>query len=399
LNLNRTLDQPAKTTDWASTFIVPCSNLMPSMMVATLGIALPEVRQSFSLSEIQAGSLFTVALIVAAISSTIAGRLADKIGRKTVLVTGLGLLAVGCAGAGISEHRLLFVLSLGLTGLGYGVTTPSLYALMSDLLPNRRGLGASLVSVAYGTGGAIGAVLASRIIAAFGWRAAFVTVGGIAAADMLLQFYWIRTTSQARSATRSVSFRDAVSGPLFILALAEFVGGSVFWSSAAWTPTLLRTAKTLTLQETGWVMGVLSIANVLGSFFLGSLSDRLGRKQVIVMSAFPAAAAAFIVFYWLDSAVAIALGIFVFGTLKASVPALVVTLAQETAPSNSAGTASGIIMSLHYTAGMVAPLIAARLITAIGDIILAMILVSSVPLVLYGCLIGAVRNPRRVMAA
>lgn len=369
------------------------------MMVATLGIALPEVRQSFSLSEIQAGSLFTVALIVAAISSTIAGRLADKIGRKTVLVTGLGLLAVGCAGAGISEHRVLFVLSLGLTGLGYGVTTPSLYALMSDLLPNRRGLGASLVSVAYGIGGAIGAVLASRIIAAFGWRAAFVTVGSIAAADMLLQFYWIRTTSRARSAARSVSFRDALSGPLVVLALAEFVGGSVFWSSAAWTPTLLRTAKTLTLQETGWVMGVLSIANVLGSFFLGSLSDKLGRKQVIVMSAFPAAAAAFIVFYWLDSAVAIALGIFVFGTLKASVPALVVTLAQETAPSNSAGTASGIIMSLHYTAGMVAPLIAARLITGIGDIIVAMIVVSSVPLVVYGCLIGAVRNPHRVMTA
>jgi MFS family permease len=371
---------------------------MPSMMVATLGIALPEVRQSFSLSEIEAGGLFTVVLIVAAISSTIAGRLADKIGRKTMLVTGLGLLAMGCAGAGISEYPLLFVLALGLTGLGYGVTTPSLYALMSDLLPNRRGLAASLVSVAYGIGGAIGAVLASRIIAAYGWRAAFVTVAAIAAADMLLQLYWIRTTSEARSRTRSVSFRGALSGPLFILALAEFVGGSVFWSSAAWTPTLLRTAKTLTLQETGWVMGVLSIANVLGSFFLGALSDKLGRKQVIVMSAFPAAAAAFIVFYWLDSAVMIALGILVFGTLKASVPALVVTLAQETAPPNSAGTASGIIMSLHYTAGMVAPLIAARLITAIGDIIVAMIVVSSVPLVLYGFLIGAVRNPRRVMA-
>ena len=371
---------------------------MPSMMVATLGITLPEVRQSFSLSEIQAGSLFTVALVVAAVSSTIAGQLADKIGRKTVLVSGLGLLALGCAGAGISEHHLLFVLSLGLTGLGYGFSTPSLYALMADLLPHRRGLGASLVSVAYGIGGAIGAVLASRIIAAFGWRAAFVTVGAIAAADMLLQLYWIRPTAQARSATRSVSFRGAVSTPLFILAIAEFIGGSVFWSSAAWTPTLLRTAKTLSLQETGWVMGVLSIANVTGSFLLGALSDKLGRKQVIVMSAFPAAAAAFIVFYWLDSAVTIALGIFVFGTLKASVPALVVTLAQETAPSNSAGTASGIIMSLHYTAGMVAPLIAARLITGIGDIIVAMIVVSSVPLVVYGCLIGTVRNPRRMIA-
>jgi MFS family permease len=131
---------------------------------------------------------------------------------------------------------------------------------------------------------------------------------------------------------------------------------------------------------------------MLGSFSLGSLSDKLGRKTVIALSAFPAAAAAFIVFYWLQSASALAVGIFVLGTLKASVPALVVALAQEAAPAGSAGAAGGIIMSLHYTSGVVAPLIAARLIAGTGDIILAMILVSSVPLVLYGSLISAVRE-------
>jgi MFS family permease len=378
--------------------IVPCSNLMPSMMVATLGIALPEIRQTFSLSTIAAGSLFSVMMTIAALTSGIAGRLADKIGRKTVLITGLSLLALGFGLAGVSGHPILFFFFLALTGIGYGFTPPSLYAIMSDLLPNRRGLGASLVSVSYGIGGAIGAVLASRIIAAFGWRAAFVTVGGIAAADMLLQLYWIRNISSIRTANRSSSFKDAFTTPILILALAEFIGGSVFWSSAAWTPTLLRTAKAVTLQETGWLMGLLSLANMLGSFSLGSLSDRFGRKRVIAFSAFPAAAAAFIVFYWLESPSGLAVGIFLFGTLKASVPALVVALAQEAAPAGSAGTASGIIMSLHYTSGVVAPLIAARLITATGDIILALILVSSVPLILYGSLISAVRERSRAAA-
>lgn len=378
--------------------IVPCSNLMPSMMVATLGIALPEIRQTFSLSTIAAGSLFSVMMTIAALTSGIAGRLADKIGRKTVLITGLSLLALGFGLAGVSGHPILFFFFLALTGIGYGFTPPSLYAIMSDLLPNRRGLGASLVSVSYGIGGAIGAVLASRIIAAFGWRAAFVTVGGIAAADMLLQLYWIRNISSIRTANRSSSFKDALTTPILILALAEFIGGSVFWSSAAWTPTLLRTAKAVTLQETGWLMGLLSLANMLGSFSLGSLSDRFGRKRVIAFSAFPAAAAAFIVFYWLESPAGLAVGIFLFGTLKASVPALVVALAQEAAPAGSAGTASGIIMSLHYTSGVVAPLIAARLITATGDIILALILVSSVPLILYGSLISAVRERSRAAA-
>jgi MFS family permease len=143
-------------------------------------------------------------------------------------------------------------------------------------------------------------------------------------------------------------------------------------------------------------MGMLSIANMLGAISLGSLSDKLGRKPVIVLSAIPAAVAAFVTFYWLDAPVAIALGVLVFGILKATVPALVVALAQETAPAASAGTASGIIMSLHYTSGAVAPLIAAQLIAGTGDIILALILVSSVPLLLYAGLIGAVREHRRL---
>ncbi|HKY09377.1 MAG TPA: MFS transporter, partial [Candidatus Binatia bacterium] len=162
------------------------------MMVATLGIALPEIRGTFALSELAAGSLFSVMMIIAAMTSGIAGRLADAIGRKAVLITGLSLLSAGFSLASFSDHPLLFFCCLGVTGIGYGFGAPSLYALMSDLLPQRRGLGASLISVTYGTGGAIGAVLSSRLVASFGWRTAFLAVGAIAAADMLLQLYWIR---------------------------------------------------------------------------------------------------------------------------------------------------------------------------------------------------------------
>jgi AAHS family benzoate transporter-like MFS transporter len=368
---------------------------MPSMMVATLGIALPEIRQTFTLSEVAAGSLFSVMMMIAALTSAVAGRLADKIGRKRVLITGLSLLASGFGLAGATSHPMLFFLFLAVTGIGYGFTPPSLYAIMSDLLPHRRGLGASLVSVTYGTGGAVGAVLASRVTAAFGWRAAFITVAVIAAADMLLQFFWIRDGHATRGAARSGSFRDALSLSILILALAEFLGGSVFWASAAWTPTLLRTAKRLSLADAGWIMSVLSVANVFGSFCLGNLSDRFGRKRVVALSAFPSAVAAFVLFYWLQTPLALAIGIAIFGVIKASVPALVVALAQEASPPGNAGSAAGIIMSLHYFAGVVAPLIAAQIIAATGDIVMAMIFTTSVPLLLYGCLIGAVRERSR----
>src|SRR6185436_17300882 len=129
---------------------------MPSMMVATLGIALPEIRGTFSLSEVAGGSLFSVMMVIAALTSGIAGRLADVTGRKNVLITGLTLLAAGFTSASFVYDPVLFYCFLGVTGIGYGFTAPSLYAIMSDLLPHRRGLGASLISVTYGTGGAIG---------------------------------------------------------------------------------------------------------------------------------------------------------------------------------------------------------------------------------------------------
>ena len=116
---------------------------------------------------------------------------------------------------------------------------------------------------------------------------------------------------------------------------------------------------------------------------------------IFSLSAFPAAAAAFVLFYWLQSPLSLAIGIAVFGVIKASVPALVVALAQEAAPPGNAGTASGIIMALHYFAGVVAPLVAAQIIAASGDIVLAMILTTALPLVLYGCLISAVRERNR----
>jgi hypothetical protein len=77
------------------------------------------------------------------------------------------------------------------------------------------------------------------------------------------------------------------------------------------------------------------------------------------------------------------------------VPALVVALAQEAAPPGNAGSAAGIIMSLHYTAGVIAPLIAAHILSSTGDIVLAMIWATSAPLVLFGCLIGAVKERAR----
>ena len=364
------------------------------MVVATLGISLPEIRQSLSLSEIEAGSLFSVIFIIAAFASAIAGRLSDKIGRKAVLVAGISALSAGFTLAAWSASYGFMLAPLGLAGVGYGFITPSLFALMSDLLPQRRGLGASLVSVAYGIGGFLGSIMASSVVAWSGWRSAFFTVSVLGFFIAGLEIAGIKDVSTSGAVKLTGSYRKTLTRTLILLALAEFIGGSVFWSSASWTPTVLRSAKELSLAQTGLVMGLWGLAPMIGALLLGPLSDRLGRKRVILGSAYPGALAAFLAYSWLTSPTALAAGLLIFGILKASVPILIVALAQESASDETSGTASGVVMSMHYLSAVVAPLVTGQLIASTEDMILAMILTSSVPLVLYGTLVATIQEKR-----
>lgn len=374
-------------------FVAPLANLIPSAIVATLGVSLPEVRQSLALSELEAGSLFSVIFIFASIGSPIAGRLADRFGRKLVMVLGVAMLASGFALASFARSYLAVALPLALTGVGYGFNTPSLYALMSDLLPERRGFGASLVSVSYGLGVSAGAIAASFMLARFDWHAAFLAVGIFGLFMAGTQCAALRNAGRPSAHARR-PYREVFNRALVVLGLAEFFGGSVFWSSAAWTATVLRTAKALSLGETGFVMGLWGLTPMMGALALGPLSDSWGRRRVILLSAFPAAVAAFVTYHWLASPLALAIGLVVFGVLKASVPTLIVPLAQESAPPGAAGAAAGVIMSMHYVSAVVAPLVTAALITRTGNMIVAMILTSVVPLIIYGGLIASVREQR-----
>lgn len=369
------------------------------MAVATLGMSLPELRAAFGLSETEAGGLFSAIFTVAVAGSAVAGRLSDKLGRKRVLLIGVGSLSLSFTAGGLAQSYAQMLALLALAGLGYGFTIPSVLALMSDLLPGRRGLGTGLLSVFYGIGSFLGSVISSALIAAAGWHFAFFAVAAFGWAVALAEGLGIRGRDKKVGAAHSTPVRRVLTRNLILLALAEFFGGSVFFSTASWTPTVLRSAKDLTLSETGWVMGLWGITPMIGSLTLGILSDRFGRRSVILWTAFPAALMGLLVYQILNGAVPLALGLMAFGALKSSAPALVVALAQDSVAEQSVGAASGVVMSMHYVGAVVAPLIAARLIAGTGDLILTMILISSVPLVAFGSLVAAVKEKNRPEAA
>jgi len=376
--------------------VASLTNIPPAMSVSTLGILLPEVRATLGLSELQAGALFSAIFVVASVASPNAGRLIDRIGWKAVLLIGMTLLSLGFAVAALSSVYAATLILLGIAGVGYGFTTPASFALMSELLPGKRGLAMGIASFSYGVGTLIGPLLASLVAVAAGWRASFVAVGLIGVALALTEGLGLDSPRRAGVRPRPAPLWRALNRNLVLLALGELFAGSVFWSTISWAPTVLRSVKALTLGQAGVVMGLWGAAPILGSLVFGVLSDRLGRKRIILWTAYPNALVVVIIYHFLNSSATLAMGFTLFGFLNATFPALVVALAQDSARPEAIGTASGIVMSLHYVSAVLAPLVTATLLASTWDLLWGMIAVTATPLVLYATLIAPVRAPRPI---
>ena len=109
-----------------------------AMQVLAIGFAAPSLAATFGLTipqAIQAGTVFFLGMLVGAWGF---GRLADRIGRRKVLIVTVLIDAVfGLASVFAHEFGLLLVLRL-FTGLGVGGTLPVDYAMMAEFLPARR---------------------------------------------------------------------------------------------------------------------------------------------------------------------------------------------------------------------------------------------------------------------
>ena len=109
-----------------------------AMQVLAIGFAAPSLAATFGLSipqAIQAGTAFFVGMLLGAWGF---GRLADRIGRRRVLIVTVLIDAVfGLASVFAGDFATLLALRL-LTGVGVGGTLPVDYAMMAEFLPSRR---------------------------------------------------------------------------------------------------------------------------------------------------------------------------------------------------------------------------------------------------------------------
>jgi Arabinose efflux permease len=257
----------------------------------------------FSWNREQIASIFSIYPIVYSISVIFSGRLTDRYGPRRTIVFGAILLALGiglCSRANsLWEMRLFFGIVAGLgTGAFY---VPSVYCVQRWFV-KRRGLAVGIVAGGIGLGTLIFAPLATYLIEAIGWRATFL-VFAIGLGVLLL----------AAAAVIRADPSDKGLKPYGYQAEEDEGGKSARWERGFTTTQALKTSSfwllyaafalgfvCLTLgtvhivpyaEDMGFsrmvgagALSIFGLVNVIGRIGTGGISDRLGRKQVLLAS-------------------------------------------------------------------------------------------------------------------
>jgi predicted MFS family arabinose efflux permease len=122
-----------------------------------------------------AGAFFLCLALGTALSRLRSGAIFDSRGPGGVMGLGYALLLAGFVCLAFSGNALLFTGSGLVIGMGFGITTPVLQAMINALVPpERRGAANATMMTAFDLGNSLGILGMSWVIAQAGWRATFV---------------------------------------------------------------------------------------------------------------------------------------------------------------------------------------------------------------------------------
>jgi ACS family hexuronate transporter-like MFS transporter len=323
-----------------------------------LNFLMPFIQPDLKLSFTQVGLLSSALSLTWAISGILVGAWSDRAGRKKVFIVGAGIAFSLCSF--ISGAATSFLMLLGarlLMGAAEGVVMPISHALVvAEVSPERRGL-AMGVSQNFGSnflGSFVAAVVLPLFAAALGWRHAFY----LAAAPGLLfaVLIWFLVKEPEKSAAHISGDRLTIGEALkhknmVLCVLIAILLVSYMVVTLTFMPLYLTSLRGVSAQAAGWLIGVLGISASLGSFIVPAISDKVGRRPVMVLIPFLGLLIPFGVMLFPGPAWLFATLFFVGWALIGLFPLFMATVPSETLPARYAATAIGISMGLGEVVG------------------------------------------------
>jgi benzoate transport len=401
-------------------------NMLDGYDVLAMSFAAPAVRRAWSLTDAQLGMLLSAGLVGMAVGSIVISPLADRFGRRPIILLCLVTMMLGTFGSAVAQDFTQLGMLRVLTGLGIGGILASLTTLVAEYTPDRRReLAISVMMVGYAVGAALGGLIAVFLIQIYGWPGVFL-LGGVSAAG-LLPLVWFLLPESAellllRRPGNALARLNAILKRLHQPALAELpppthaeaaavrlteifgpalrrgtvlICASFFllmvnnYFVLSWMPSLLRDSG---LPDSGAISGslLMHVGAIGGGVTIGALASTFGIRRLVPVF-MTLQFLAIMAFATIPRQLGLLLGMAMFGGFFAngSVTGLY-AIVPQIYPARLRATGTGLAIGLGRLGGIVSPTVAGVLMDA-GWSRPAYCLALSLPLLLAAALVPMIR--------
>ena len=291
---------------------------MDGFDTAIIGFIASDLVQEWGVEKSALGPVMSAALVGLAVGALTAGPLADRIGRKKVLIMSIvvfgGFSLLTAFATSLNQLTLLRFL----TGLGLGAAMPNAATLMSEYAPERRrALLVNLMFVGFPMGSSLGGFLSAWMIPHYGWQSVLV-LGGVmplllAVALIFLlpesvrylvvkqhpaqriaailrhlrrcrrqwNLYYAKKSVKEKSAI-GVIFSPRYAVGTVMLCLTYFMGLLIFYLLTSWLPLLIRETGA-SMSQASIITALFPLGGGIGVLILGALMDKINPNKVVAV--------------------------------------------------------------------------------------------------------------------
>jgi predicted MFS family arabinose efflux permease len=330
----------------------------------------PFIAPDLHLDNAQVGMLMSALAVAWAVSSLVFGAISDRVGRRPVLIPAVFAFSVlsWLSGVARSFGELFAVRTL--MGLAEGPTWPTMTATIeSASAPERRGRNVGIVVSAAGLVGlAVAPVLTTQVAARFGWRGAFF-IAGVPGLILGLVIWKFMREPGANSAGVSHHEKITWQGYLSLLRYRNIwlccigAAGFMTWLYAmnSFAPLYITEVSKNSATTAGFVIGASGFGSFLWGWIFPWISDRTGRKPVLLLMALLSAVVpltyqiGFLAAHpWLMATAG-----FLANGGQGIAALIIVVVPTESAPAGLSGTAIGLATLVgELIGGTLAPVVA-----------------------------------------
>ncbi len=340
-----------------------------------LPLVIPSLKAELNLSDVQVGTITTAHMGVSSAATLPSGYVADSFYKRgplilasAILIFGLALLVMGTATFYVSA-----LVAAGLLGLASGLWHPTAIGHLSHRFPDRRGFALSMHGVGASIGDSLAPIAVGAILLFAGWRyaLAFHMIPAVIIAFILWK--GIGRMYKDSAAMPKPSFKSYLGGLKAMITNRQVVAVTVsnaFGSMARISViTFLPIYISDTLGYSEFILGVyLTLLYVMGMVsqpIMGLVSDKFGRKSVIVPS-FLLMGLLFIALAYADKGIQLGLVICGLGCFFYAIVNVTQSAVMDVAGIGVQSSTMGVMSLISQPFTLSAPIIAGFLVEAKG---------------------------------